>query len=124
MSGGFYRGASLNQDGRFGDKDKKLIAAREWPSEFYKRVDMKKVNLIVMKPWIKLRITELLGIEDEVVVNLVNSELEEKEKVCPKSMTILLTGFLEKNSGKFMKELWKLLLEAQEQPTGIVNLKN
>ena len=50
MSGGFYRGASLTQDARFSDKEKKLINSREWPTDFDKRVDLKKVNLIVIKP--------------------------------------------------------------------------
>lgn len=121
MSAGFYRGASLYQDSRFTDKDKKLIASREWPADFDEKLDMKKINLTVLKPWIKMRITEIIGIEDEVVVNLVQSELEEKPKICPKALTILLTGFLEKNSLKFVKELWRLLLEGQKQASGIVS---
>jgi len=39
---------------------------------------MKKVNLEVMKPWIAERITEILGSEDDVVIEFVFSQLEEK----------------------------------------------
>lgn len=39
---------------------------------------MKKVNLDVIKPWISNRITEILGLEDEVVIDYTCSLLEEK----------------------------------------------
>ena len=63
--------------------------------------------------------------EDEVLVNLIVSELEKKpesikEGVCPKKLSILLAGFLEKNSFKFVKELWALLVEGMNSPNGIV----
>ena len=34
-------------------------------------------------------------------------------------MQIQLTGFMEKNTGKFMKELWGLLLSAQNNASGV-----
>ena len=34
-------------------------------------------------------------------------------------MQINLTGFLTKDTGKFMEALWKLLLEAQEEVSGV-----
>lgn len=36
-----------------------------------------------------------------------------------RKVQIEITGFLEKNAGKFMKELWILLLSAQKNPSGI-----
>ena len=39
---------------------------------------MSKVNLDVMKPWITKRLGELLGIEDDVVIEFVFNQLEEK----------------------------------------------
>lgn len=36
-----------------------------------------------------------------------------------KQIQIQLTGFLEKNTGKFMKELWGLLLSAQDNASGV-----
>jgi len=41
------------------------------------QVDMKKVNLDVVRPWIQKRITELLsGIEDEVLIEYIFQLLE------------------------------------------------
>ena len=39
---------------------------------------MSKVKLSVMKPWISRRVTELLGVEDDVLINFIFSQLEEK----------------------------------------------
>lgn len=36
-----------------------------------------------------------------------------------KKIQIQLTGFMEKNTGKFMKELWGLLLSAQKNASGV-----
>ncbi|KAG0184479.1 Serine/arginine repetitive matrix protein 1 [Apophysomyces sp. BC1034] len=82
------------------------------------KVDIKKVNLDVIKPWISNRITQLLGFEDEVVIDFTFGLLEE-ENPDPKMMQINLTGFLEKNTQSFILELWKLLLSAQDAVGGI-----
>ncbi len=39
---------------------------------------MTKVNLEVVKPWITQRVTEVLGFEDDVVIEFVFNQLEEK----------------------------------------------
>lgn len=44
----------------------------------YYQVDMSKVKLDVLKPWITQKITEILNIEDDVVIDYVNNQLEEK----------------------------------------------
>ena len=41
---------------------------------------MSKVNVDTMKPWIANRITELLGLEDDVIVEFVFNQLEERVK--------------------------------------------
>ena len=79
---------------------------------------MKKVNLDVIKPWISNRITELLGLEDEVLIDYTCTLLEEKDQD-PKRMQINLTGFLENNTKLFITELWNLLLSAQDSVGGI-----
>jgi serine/arginine repetitive matrix protein 1 len=43
MSGSFYRGTTSEQDGRFANKEKKIIKSQQWPDEFNTRVDIKKV---------------------------------------------------------------------------------
>lgn len=42
----------------------------------FSKVDMNKVKLETIKPWIGKRITELLGMEDDVVEEFVNNQLE------------------------------------------------
>ncbi|KZV31461.1 serine/arginine repetitive matrix protein 1-like [Dorcoceras hygrometricum] len=79
---------------------------------------MTKVKLDVMRPWIAKRVTELIGFEDEVLINFIYGLLEGKE-VNGKEVQISLTGFMERNTGKFMKELWLLLLSAQQNLSGI-----
>ena len=49
------------------------------------QVDMTKVNVDTMKPWIANRITELLGLEDDVVVEFVYNQLEERVNTRPSS---------------------------------------
>jgi len=130
----------------------------------------------VIKPWVATRATELLGFEDEVLINFIYGMLEEKvgaqcespghhismqvsstslpwckdilwwmcgcvlfwhklfhsielmhfyflypvsQNVDGKHVQIQLTGFMEKNTGKFMKELWSLLISAQSNVSGI-----
>ncbi|CAN4093315.1 unnamed protein product [Withania somnifera] len=82
---------------------------------------MTKVKMDVMKPWIAKRVTELIGFEDEVLINFIYSLLERKV-VNGKEVQISLTGFMERNTGKFMKELWVLLLSAQNNAGGVPQL--
>jgi len=65
---GFFKGTSADQDRRFSDKELKLLKSMKFPPEFEKKVDMRKVNLSVIRPWVVKKIVELVGFEDEVVV--------------------------------------------------------
>lgn len=106
-----------------------MIESRKWPPEFDKVVDMSKVNMPVISNWITKRITELLGFEDDIVIDYCRQQLipqtegsagsSTNEKICPKKLQINLTGFLAKNSSAFVKDLWSLLLSAQETESGI-----
>ncbi|KAM0862412.1 hypothetical protein ACQ4PT_045294 [Festuca glaucescens] len=118
MSGGFFRGTSADQDTRFSNKHAKLLKTQKFASELDHHVDMSKVKMDVMKPWIATRVTELLGFEDEVLINFIYGLLDVKE-VDGKHIQIQLTGFMEKNTIKFMKELWSLLLSAQQNASGV-----
>ncbi len=42
---------------------------------------MSKVNLEVMRPWITTKVCDLLGFEDEVLVDFAYSMLEESQWV-------------------------------------------
>jgi len=39
---------------------------------------MTKVNLDTIRPWVTRRITELLGFEDDVVIEFIFNQLEER----------------------------------------------
>uniref|UniRef100_A0A2P2LS02 PWI domain-containing protein n=1 Tax=Rhizophora mucronata TaxID=61149 RepID=A0A2P2LS02_RHIMU len=118
MSGGFFRGTSADQDTRFSNKQAKLLRSQKFAPELEYLVDTRKVKMDVVRPWIANRVTELLGFEDEVLINFIFGLLDGKE-VNGKEVQISLTGFMEKNTGKFMKELWSLLLSAQKNESGV-----
>ncbi|KAK7261514.1 hypothetical protein RIF29_27828 [Crotalaria pallida] len=119
MSGvGFFRGTSADQDTRFSNKKAKLLKSHKFAPELDHLVNMGKVNMDVIKPWITRRVTELLGFEDEVLINFIHGLLDVKD-VNGKEVQIQITGFMEKNTGKFMKELWTLLLSAQKNASGV-----
>lgn len=40
---------------------------------------MRKVEIAVMKPWIAKRVIELLGFEDDVLIEYINSLLEDQD---------------------------------------------
>ncbi|MQL90235.1 hypothetical protein Taro_022822 [Colocasia esculenta] len=114
----FALGTSADQDTRFSNKQAKLLKTQKFAPELDHLVDMTKVKMDVMKPWIARRVTELLGFEDEVLINFVYGLLDAKE-VDGKQIQIQLTGFMEKNTGKFMREMWGLLLSAQKNASGV-----
>ncbi|KAI5576209.1 hypothetical protein BDE02_09G029300 [Populus trichocarpa] len=118
MSGGFFRGTSADQDTRFSNKQAKLLKSQKFAPELDHLVDTRKMKMDVIRPWIATRVTELLGFEDEVLINFIYGLLDGKE-VNGKEVQISLTGFMEKNTGKFMKELWTLLLSAQKNESGV-----
>lgn len=125
MGDSAYRGISADQDGRFRNKEqlllKKLAAKGQFPASFEERVNMTKVNMEVMRPWITEKVEEVLGFEDDVVVEYVNGMLEDPNDTQPdpKKMQLSLTGFLESKTPAFMAELWSLLLSAQKSIGGI-----
>lgn len=121
---------SQDQVSFFPDKEKKLIEGRKWPPEFEEDVDMSKVNLDVISTWIQTRLTQILGVEDDIIVAYCRQQLlpvddasdhtSSSKRICPKKLTINMTGFLNnKKAAIFVKELWLLLLDAQSNPGGI-----
>ncbi|SLM37778.1 pwi domain mrna processing protein [Lasallia pustulata] len=99
--------------------DARLLKQTRFPPEFSQKVDMKKVNVEVMKKWIAGKISEILGSEDDVVIELCFNLLEGARFPDIKVLQIQLTGFLDKDTAKFCKELWTLCLSAQSNPQGV-----
>jgi serine/arginine repetitive matrix protein 1 len=122
MAGNFFRGTSVEQDGRWGKSDQKLMAKMAKSGLFAPiletKVTPKKVNLDVINKWITQKIIEVVGFEDDILINLVINILQEDE-VDGKKMQMDVTGFLEKQAPAFVEELWGLLVDAQGQPSGI-----
>lgn len=80
---------------------------------------MSKAILEVIKPCITKQVMKILGFEDDVVIEFIFNQLEVKNPDS-KMMQINLTRFLNgKNAREFTGELWLLLLNAQENITGI-----
>ena len=51
-----------------------LVATRIY--RYSPQIDMEKVSVDTVKPWISQRINEILGFEDEVVIDFVFNMLE------------------------------------------------
>ena len=52
----FFQGTSADQDNRFSDKEKKLLKQMKFDESLAVKIDIKKVKLDVLKPWITERI--------------------------------------------------------------------
>lgn len=80
------QGTNLNQDTRFSDKEKKLLKQMKFSDVLSKKVDMSKVKLDVLRPWISAKITQLLNLEDDVIEEYVVNQLEEEKFPSAKKM--------------------------------------
>ncbi|CAD8063856.1 unnamed protein product [Paramecium sonneborni] len=125
MAGNFFKGTSTDQDSRFGDKERKLIMNKQWPEVFNRKLNMKNIDLSVIKPWIEKKMIQYIGIEDEVVqrqiINYLEQQSEDIRGPDPKVLSIQIMGYFEKNTLPFMTELWNLLVDAEGQDSGIPN---
>ncbi|EUC47630.1 hypothetical protein COCMIDRAFT_89556 [Bipolaris oryzae ATCC 44560] len=99
--------------------DQKRLKATKFPPEFDKKVDIEKVNIDLMKRWIANKITTILGDEDDIVVETCYNLVEQSQFPKIKEIQIQLTGFLGKDTAPFCKELWDLMLSAQDSPVGV-----
>lgn len=124
MAGNFFRGTSTDQVMCKNAEQKlvkKLSKEGRFPDHFSQKVDMSKVSMDVMRPWITRRITELMGFEDDIVVDYCIVQLTEagEKGVDPKMLQVHLTGFMERKAAPFCSELWKCLLSAQQSVVGV-----
>ncbi|KAK8514472.1 hypothetical protein V6N12_009177 [Hibiscus sabdariffa] len=71
------KGTSADQDTRFSNKQAELLKSQRFAPELEHRVNMTKVKMNVIRPWVAARVTELLGFEDEVLINFINGLLDE-----------------------------------------------
>ena len=118
-----FKGTALGQTSRFKDKDRELAKSAGWAPVYDQRVDIRAVNLDIIGSWLHQRITELMGQEDDIVIDYALQQLKEassnSQPLCPKQLQINLTGFLEAKAPTFVEELWGLLVSASKDPNGI-----
>jgi serine/arginine repetitive matrix protein 1 len=117
-------GISYQQDPFHKNRQKKLFASRSWPEEFSQYVDMSRVSIESLRPWVEKRITELIGNEDEIIYEYCIAQLEAfdpvEKSVDPREIQVNLEGFLgDESASRLMRELWKLMISAQSHPLGI-----
>lgn len=116
-----YRGVPQANDSRFSNKEARLLKTTKFPEIFKAKVDIRKVKVDVMRPWVAEATVAILGFEDDIVVEYVQGMLEDREQPFPdpRKMQVYLTGFLEARTAGFMEQLWTHLLSAQANPSGI-----
>ncbi|SMQ50948.1 unnamed protein product [Zymoseptoria tritici ST99CH_3D7] len=78
----------------------------------------RQVNLPLIQNWVKQEVVRLLDNEDDIVIGMICTMLENKTPDIKKLQTDI-AGFLDKDTAAFCLSLWKLCLSAQEDPNGI-----
>ena len=85
------------------------------------QIDFSKVVARIddVRVWVEAKLKDTLGVEDDVVEEMVMGLLQEggKQGPDPKVMQVSLSGFLEKNAKRFMRDLWKYLRDVAEGKT-------
>ncbi|KAL7716062.1 Serine/arginine regulated nuclear matrix protein [Entamoeba marina] len=120
MSGTYFRGTSIEQDGRLRDKHEKMKKEMIFPLTFFEKVNFSKVNLDVIRAWVTNKITEILQVEDEIVIETVMSFIETNgNETDPRDLQLDISAFLEDKTEEFTKELWDLCLLAEKSKDGI-----
>ena len=70
-------------------KERKLLKSMKFPKEYSLKIDVAKVNWEIMKEWTAQRVTQLLGMEDEVLIGYIHEQLGADKKVLLPSGTVL-----------------------------------
>ncbi|KAK9241036.1 hypothetical protein V1525DRAFT_335379 [Lipomyces kononenkoae] len=114
------RPESAAEVGLLSEADKRRLRTTKYPPEFDEVVDLSRVNFPVIKTWIANQISEIAG-GDDIVTEYTVSLFEQDNKPPIKAIQIQLEGFLPSSTiaANFCKDLWNLLLEAQDSPSGI-----
>jgi len=92
-----------------------------------KRVDLRRINLDALKPWIADKIARLVAAEDscqvppDVAIDYCYKQLSLKHSlVNGKEMQQNISSLIQVRPAQiYMSELWPLLLSAQNSPMGI-----
>lgn len=115
------RGANLDQDVRFTDKEalalEKIGDGRD--GVYARRVDMTRVDLAAVRAWLAKAVVRELSREDEVAVDTCVAALEEGRFPDGRKVQIVMSAFWGERAGDVTAELWLMLLKmAAEQGMG------
>ena len=58
------------------------------------KIDLKKINLDIISKWVQAKITEILGFEDEIIINLVINMLTGEVIIVISNWLAFLTKYL------------------------------
>ncbi|CAE7439166.1 Srrm1 [Symbiodinium microadriaticum] len=109
MSSGFFRGTNTEQV-KHVNAEQKIIKEmqknKRFPDHYAQKVDISKVSMDVMKPWIAKRITEMLGFEDDIVVDFCVAQLSEPgdKGLDPKMLQVVVTQAHEQTRAEIRTE--------------------
>lgn len=53
---------------------------------------MSRVNLDTLRPWITTKVTEMLGVEDDVLIEFICNQLDEEEVMCGIQRPVVVLG--------------------------------
>jgi RNA-binding protein 25 len=72
---------------------------------------MQPLNLLekVVRPWVAKKIKELLGVEEQAMINLVVGHLK-SGSATSESMMTKVSGILDEDSEQFVLKLWQVLI--------------
>lgn len=113
----FLRTVPLKDDPRFKGKIKEDIF--DFPSDVTESISTENINVNSMENWIAKEISKY--IDDDFVPDLVIGFLQD-EKIKSNELAKNLKPYLEDNTVPFITELWKLLLDAQNNELGIPSI--
>ncbi|MES1909015.1 MAG: hypothetical protein MHM6MM_001831 [Cercozoa sp. M6MM] len=112
-----FCGVSMAQDGRF--TKKKKSARRSKIPEYQHKVDISKVNLSALMPWLMYELKQTIGISDDVLAGMIIAQLEQEQFPDPVQLQESISGFFGKSALRFCRSLWSKLVESQNSDTGI-----
>lgn len=122
---GFAAHGQGRGDGRLGGAAGRVRAAMDFADGLDRPVDVRRVNLGVVVPWLRARLLQLAGVDDEILAETAANTLElardaDGGRADGPALQVDLTAFVGRETARtFCGELWALLLSAQDRDDGI-----
>ena len=115
-----YKGTSCEQDHSFKRLREQQKEEISYPPIFSEKIDPTKINMEVIEAWISSKTTELLEIEDDILVGIIVEYLKSHgTSTEAKKLSSEIEPFLEEQTIPFIKELWEICQLAMKSEDGI-----